>query len=71
MLSGEPPFKGVNDSEILEKVKNAQLEFKKTVWGTISIQAKSLIKAMLERNVKKRLNIEQVTEHEWFNVLQD
>lgn len=35
----------------------------------ISEPAKLLIKGMLERNIKKRLNLNQILEHEWFKLL--
>ena len=47
MLSGEPPFKGSTDIEILERVKSGSLEFKKSIWGTISEAGKQLLRGML------------------------
>lgn len=69
MLCGEPPFKGKDDLQILDSVKKGTLEFKKTVWNAVSEKAKSLIQAMIERNIKKRLTIEEVLLDSWFEPL--
>ncbi|CAM5999167.1 unnamed protein product, partial [Sphagnum balticum] len=65
MLCGEPPFRGVEDDEILDKVKNGVLEFRKAVWGLVSDGAKKFLGKILERNVKKRLSIDELLEESW------
>jgi calcium-dependent protein kinase len=50
LLSGEPPFKGKEDEEILANVMNAPLEFKKPIWMVVSDAVKDLIRKMLTRN---------------------
>lgn len=36
MLTGEPPFNGRNDHEIIDKIQNSELEFKHRLWAMIS-----------------------------------
>ena len=71
MLSGEPPFKGKDDAQILEQVKNGVLEFKRKTWITVSEAGKKLISCMLERNIKKRITLAEVLSHAWFNLLME
>lgn len=52
MLSGFPPFRGSDENEIFEKILKAQVNFEEAQWKTISSRAKTLIKAMLEINIK-------------------
>ena len=66
LLCGEPPFKGANDEMIMQKVRTGTVEFKRASWNSVSPQAKNLILKMLERNLKKRLSIEEVLQDEWF-----
>lgn len=69
MLSGEPPFKGSEDVEILDRVKNGSLEFKKNIWSMISRPAKELIEKMIERNIKKRKNLDDILKDDWFDIV--
>ena len=69
MLCGEPPFKGSTDTDILNKVKNGSLDFKKVIWTAISKEAQNLIRSMLNRNVKERKTIYQVLEDPWFSCI--
>jgi calcium-dependent protein kinase len=36
MLSGEPPFNGKNDEDVLASVKKGSYNFKKAIWENIS-----------------------------------
>ncbi|GLD93235.1 hypothetical protein PINS_up001827 [Pythium insidiosum] len=51
MLVGEPPFRGRSDRDTPQKILTAKLQLPK--W--LSADAHSLLKALLERNVSKRL----------------
>ncbi|CAD8108765.1 unnamed protein product [Paramecium sonneborni] len=65
LLCGIPPFNGENDEEILENVKEGELSFDGEEWNQISYEAKLLIKKMLERDPKKRINAEQAQRDPW------
>ena len=64
LLSGEPPFNGMNDEEIFNKIKKKKFDFPDKEWKNISKEAKDLIKKMIcdENN---RLSAQEVLEHEW------
>lgn len=57
LLSGEPPFGGEEDIDILKNVLYGQLEFSKQVWRGITDSAKKLIRKLIERDPQKRISI--------------
>jgi len=67
LLSGEPPFKGDNDEEIIENVKQGKYEFPSKNWSNVSDQAKQLINSLL-CPVSKRLTASEALNHEWFSI---
>lgn len=68
MLSGEPPFNGKNNDEIFKKIQSASLKFPEESFLRVSEQAKSLIKDMLNRNIKKRISAMESLSHPWFKI---
>jgi len=44
------------------------VEFSSIVWNTKSNQLKDFISLCLEKDEKKRLNIDQVLKHNWFKL---
>ncbi|KAL8491033.1 hypothetical protein ACS0TY_022883 [Phlomoides rotata] len=60
MLSGIPPFYGESVTEIFEAVLRANLRFPRSVFGSISGEAKDLIRRMLCKDVSRRLSADQV-----------
>lgn len=66
LLSGEPPFNGEDDNEILNKVKQGKYDFESPKWRTISEHAKSLIKKLLAFNPEDRIKASAALNHEWF-----
>ena len=44
LLSGQAPFRGKDENEILEKVLKAVVNFEENQWKTVSSRAKILIK---------------------------
>ena len=64
LLSGEPPFNGMNDEEIFSKVKLMKFSFPEKEWNNISNEAKDLIKKMI-CNENERLNANEILEHDW------
>ena len=65
MLCGAPPFNADKDSDILRLVKKGQYSMESGVWRTVSTTAKSLIKACLEMDHKKRITAQDALSHEW------
>ena len=70
LLSGKPPFNGVNDEEIYKKILNGSYDLKNEPWDKISNEAKDLIYKLLLRDTEKRINAEDALKHKWFIVNQ-
>ena len=68
LLTGKPPFGGINDEEILSKVKKGKFDLTKYPWGVISNEAKDLIKKLIEIDPTKRLSAEDALQHPWFEL---
>ena len=67
LLTGEAPFNGNNDAEILNKVEIGEYDIDK--YKHISAEAKSLVKQMLEYQPQKRISASQALEHVWIKNL--
>ena len=65
LLSGNPPFIGNHNKEIMTKILTEKVDMKGHEWKRISKHAKDLILKLLERNVAKRLTAAQALEHPW------
>ena len=65
LLCGNKPFKGNTEEETYKAIKTKDLKFKDKIWDNISDEAKNLIKSMLVKNKKKRININQVLNSDW------
>ena len=66
LLTGRPPFNGINEEEIMKKIKEGIYDMSRYPWGIISEDAKDLIKGLLQVNPKKRFTAKQALEHKWF-----
>ena len=64
-LSGSPPFNGVNDNDIYNKIVKIKFDFPEDKWKNISEDAKDLISHMIAPE-SERYNCKQVLEHRWF-----
>eukprot|EP00600_Ochromonadales_sp_CCMP1393_P010926 CAMPEP_0174996974 /NCGR_PEP_ID=MMETSP0005-20121125/696_1 /TAXON_ID=420556 /ORGANISM="Ochromonas sp., Strain CCMP1393" /LENGTH=1057 /DNA_ID=CAMNT_0016251449 /DNA_START=95 /DNA_END=3269 /DNA_ORIENTATION=- len=71
LLSGMPPFQGMNDRDTIGKTINGEINMKHEVWECISAEAKDLVKKMLAPNPFQRLTAEQVLAHPWLQQLDD
>ena len=65
LLSGVPPFGGKDENQILNNIQRSGLNLRGKAWENISQEAINLVKAMLERDVNKRLSAEQVLNNQW------
>ncbi len=66
LLSGQPPFVGNHNKEVISKILNDKLDMKSLEWKRISKHAKDLISKLLERDVRKRITAAEALEHPWF-----
>lgn len=64
LLSGNPPFDGSDDEEILNKVLLGGFTFGKE-FNNVSDDAKELIKKLLTYDSKKRISAEEALQHNW------
>lgn len=65
LLCGYPPFQGDTDAETLACVAKGKLEFDDEDWGSVSEDAKDLIRALLRMNPKDRPTARQALQHTW------
>ena len=67
MLSGSLPFTGKSEKEIAKSVVYSKLDFnKKPIWKEISKEAKDFINKLLEKDLRKRIDMKSALEHPWF-----
>ena len=66
MLNGKLPFKGENTDEIARKVINDDLKFDGNFWEKRTKKVKDLIGCCLNKDWKKRINIDDFLNHSWF-----
>ena len=62
LLTGKPPFNG-SDDEIVDKIKKGKYDLKANPWQNISVEAKDLIKKMLNKKYQSRISALQCLEH--------
>lgn len=65
MLSGRMPFYGRNDVEILSRTAKAQYSFPEREWSSISQDAQSLVRALLQEDPAIRLTARAALQHRW------
>ena len=66
LLSGRPPFDGIDDNEILESIRIGKFDLKSHPFPTFSNECIDLIIKLLCYNPKKRINASEALEHPWF-----
>ena len=66
LLSGDFPFIGKNEKEVIQKILNGKLEFTSPQFFSVSDQAKDLIEKCLEYNKNKRISITDALKHPFF-----
>jgi len=67
LLSGEPPFNGATDEDIVEKIKIGEYVFEGERWDEISAEAKDLISRILCKE-EDRLGAGEAFVHPWFEM---
>jgi len=65
LLAGYPPFYGDNDTQLFEKIMNADYDFDDECWDDVSELAKDFIRHLLVKNPDERFTAEQALEHLW------
>jgi len=65
ILVGYPPFYAEKDEDVLKKVSAGAFSFRADDWRDISHDAKDLIKKLLKKTVKDRINASEALDHRW------
>lgn len=66
MLVGELPFQGETIAETIEKIAYEEPDYP----NTMSLHAKDLIKKMLIKSPRMRIDLEDIINHQWFSKTQ-
>jgi serine/threonine protein kinase len=70
MLSGKTPFQlatGDTTEVLLSRINEAKINFDDGNWKHVSIEAKDLVKRMLNLDPKLRITAENIKKHQWIN----
>jgi len=62
MLVGNPPFQSKNDTTLYKKILNDKLRMP----NYLTRECQSLIRGLLHRDIKRRLNVQQIKAHPFF-----
>eukprot|EP00531_Pseudo-nitzschia_arenysensis_P015791 CAMPEP_0116133944 /NCGR_PEP_ID=MMETSP0329-20121206/10384_1 /TAXON_ID=697910 /ORGANISM="Pseudo-nitzschia arenysensis, Strain B593" /LENGTH=343 /DNA_ID=CAMNT_0003628625 /DNA_START=500 /DNA_END=1531 /DNA_ORIENTATION=- len=65
LLGGYPPFIESTQRELFRKIKRGDYEFHEEYWGTVSKEARNLIKSLLTVDPQKRLTAAQALQNSW------
>ena len=65
LLCGYPPFNGINDEEIIKKVKRGKFSTDEEEWADISADAIDLVRKLLDYNPDNRLSAKEALQHKW------
>jgi len=67
LLSGSLPFDHENQKETIRMTLDNKLEFDLPSWNNVSKECRELICALLEKDPRKRISLEDALTHKWFN----
>ena len=67
LLAGRPPFQGVTDQEVIEKIKLGKLDLQKPPFEKISEEALNLLKALLQYKPENRITSSDALKHHFFS----
>ena len=65
LLCGYPLFNGINDEEIIKKVKRGKFSTDEEEWADISADAIDLVRKLLDYNPDNRLSAKEALQHKW------
>jgi calcium-dependent protein kinase len=68
LLCGYPPFDGDNNKEIFRAIMKNDLEFDPEDWSQISAEGIDLIKKMLDKDLSRRITLEEASKHPWLTM---
>jgi len=65
LLCGYPPFNGANNDGVHAAVQRGRYRFPSAEWSGTSREAKDFIRRLLQKDPRKRMNVEQALNHPW------
>ena len=68
LLSGEIPFSGDSEEEIIKSIMNKKVSFDSSFFNNVSEEAKDLIQKCLIYNKSKRYNAKEALDHPFFKI---
>jgi calcium-dependent protein kinase len=66
LLTGEPPFNGQDDKEIMNNIRTGIYDMNRSNITKCSFEVKDLITRLLVKNPKFRISAEECISHQWF-----
>ncbi|XP_011291978.1 obscurin isoform X5 [Musca domestica] len=69
LLSGHNPFRGANDRETLQRIKEGHWDFSDSIWTHISDDGRDFIKRLLVYSPEERMDVKTALRHPWFFML--
>lgn len=67
MLHGELPFKGANNYEVIEAIKEGRFKVNKKITKELSEECLDVISKCLDKNPQTRLTMEELLHHPWIS----
>jgi calcium-dependent protein kinase len=65
MLSGRQPFRGEDMNSVYGKIIKSDYKFEEEDWSEVSPEAQDLIRLLLEKDAKKRIDAKSALKHVW------
>ncbi|XP_046810938.1 obscurin isoform X2 [Lucilia cuprina] len=69
LLSGHNPFRGANDRETLQRIKEGHWDFSDSIWTHITDEGRDFIKRLLVYSPEERMDVKTALRHPWFFML--
>jgi len=69
LISGEPPFNGDNDMDIMKNIKKGNYSMNHRLIKNMSAEGQDLLKRLLDGNKNTRISAEEALNHHWFEKL--
>ena len=66
-IVGQPPFNGLANKEVFEKIRNGKFNNNNPRFKAASSEIKDLIRKLLDVHVENRLSAKEALEHKWFD----
>jgi calcium-dependent protein kinase len=66
LLAGRPPFQGVTDQEVIEKIKQGKFDMQDPPFDKISKEAINLLKSLLQFKPEDRITSSEALKHPFF-----